>query len=111
VSASADEPLLVSKALAARLLSVSVDTFERAVMPDIRVVRIGRRVLFSVADLGTWVEAHAALPLVSELPQHACENQAVRRRYSASLQRRRRGIVERTPNRRGDAGLQPAPRP
>lgn len=111
MSSSAHEPLLVSKAVAAKLLSVSVDTFERAVMPDVRVVRIGRRVLFSVADLGAWVEAHAAVLLVSELPQHACENQAVRRRYSASLQRRRGGIVDRTTNRRGGAGLTPAPRP
>ena len=108
---AADEPLLVSKALAARLLSISVDTFERAVMPDVRVVRIGRRVLFSVADLGAWVEAHASVLLVSELPQHACENEGVRRRYSGSLQRRRGGMVDRTTNRRGGAGLDPAPRP
>lgn len=58
--ASPQDPILVSKALAARLLSISVDTFERAVMPDIRTVRIGRRVLFPVAELGAWVEQHAA---------------------------------------------------
>lgn len=111
MSSTSDEPILVSKALAAKLLSISIDSFERAVMPDVRVVRIGRRVLFSVADLGAWVEAHAAVPLVSELPQHACESEGVRRRYSASLQRQRRGIVDRTTNRRGGAGLEPAPRP
>jgi hypothetical protein len=111
VSADADKPLLVSKALAARLLSISIDTFEREVMPDVRVVRIGRRVMFPIADLGGWVEEHAAVPLVSELPQHACENAAVRRRYSASLQGRGRAMVDRPKNRRGGAGLRPAPRP
>lgn len=111
MSANSEKPILVSKALAARLLSISVDTFERLVMPDVRVVRVGRRVLFPVADLGAWVEEHAAVPLVSELPQHACENAEVRRRYSASLQRRGRGMVDRPINRRGDAGLRPAPRP
>lgn len=105
------EPLLVSKALAARLLSISIDTFEREIMPDIRVVRIGRRVLFAVADLGEWVEEHAAVPLVSELPQHACETARVRRRMKDSLPARRGGIVDRTTTRRGGAGLGPAPRP
>jgi hypothetical protein len=104
VSATADEPLLVSKELAARLLSVSVDTFERAVMPDLRVVRIGRRVLFGVADLGAWVEAHSAVPLVSELPQHACESARGTSRLGASLPLRRRGIVDRTTNTRSGAG-------
>ncbi len=52
-------------------------------MPDIRVVRIGRRVLFAVADFGAWVEAHAAVPLVSELPQHAWKR-AGEERYSAA---------------------------
>lgn len=106
-----EEPLLVSKALAARLLSISVDTFEREVMPDIRVVRIGRRVLFAVADLAVWIEDRAAVPLVSELPQHACETARVRRRLKDSLPSRRGGKVDRTTTRRGGAGLRPAPRP
>jgi hypothetical protein len=105
------EPILVSKKLAARLLGISVDTFERGVMPDIRVVRIRSRVLFAVADLGAWVEEHSAVPLVSELPQHACETRAANHRLRASLPSRRGGIVDRTRNRRGGAGLAPAPRP
>lgn len=106
------EPILVSKELAAKLLSISVDTFERAVMPDIQVVRIGRRVLFSVAHLGTWVEEHSAVPLVSEAPQHACETARVRGRLRGSLPSRRGGMVDRTTtSKRGDAGLSPAPRP
>ena len=63
-----DEPLLVSKAVAAQLLSISIDTFERPSCPRSAHVRIGRRVLFSVPDLGDWVEEHAAVPLVSNLP-------------------------------------------
>lgn len=111
MAASSEEPILVSKALAARLLSISVDTFERAVMPDIRRVRIGRRVLFRIADLGAWVEQQSAVPLASEIPRHAYE---IRRRKvppSGSLPARRGGIVDRTTNRRGGAGLSPAPRP
>ena len=111
MSADAENPLLVSKALAARLLSISIDTFEREVMPDVRVVRIGRRVMFPIGDLGAWVEEHAAVPLLSELPVHSCENAGVRRRYSASLQGRGRAMVDRPKNRRGGAGLRPAPRP
>ena len=106
-----DEPLLVSKALAARLLSISEDTFERAVMPEIRRVRIGRRVLFPVAELGDWVEEHSVVSLVSELP---CRGRQTRRPQGLarrSLSPRRRGIVDRTTTKRGDAGLSPAPRP
>jgi hypothetical protein len=111
VSADADKPLLVSKPLAARLLGISIDTFEREIMPQVRVVRIGRRVMFPIGDLGAWVEEHAAVPLVSELPQHSCENTGVRRRHSASLQGRGRAMIDRPKNRRGGAGLRPAPRP
>jgi hypothetical protein len=105
------KPIVVSKEIAAKLLSVSIDTFERSVMPNVRNVRIGRRVLFVVADLDAWVEQNAAVPLVSELPQHACETRSLRRRHVTSLQRRGRGIVDRTTERRGGAGLGPAPRP
>jgi hypothetical protein len=99
------EPFLVSKEVAAKLLSISIDTFERSVMPDVRVVRIGRRVLFSVADLGEWVEAHAAVPLRSELPQHTCEKAAPRGRETASLPRSGRAMVDRTNHRAGRRGI------
>jgi hypothetical protein len=111
VTRDPSEPILVSKALAARLLSISIDTFERAVMPDIRTVRIGRRVLFAVEDLGAWVEEHSAVPLVSELSQHACETARVRLLARRSLPPRRGGMVDRTTTKRGGAGLRPAPRP
>jgi hypothetical protein len=64
-----DEKLLVSKARAAEMLSISIDTFEREVMPGVRTVRIGRRVLFSIQDLARWVDEHAAFPLSRDLPQ------------------------------------------
>ena len=56
VAASTATPILVSKALAARLLSISIDTFERAVM----LGGSGRRVLFAIADLGLLLLAHHA---------------------------------------------------
>jgi hypothetical protein len=59
--------LVVPKAEAADLLSISVDTFERRVMPELRVVHIGRRVLFAVADLERFVERHAAIPLADDI--------------------------------------------
>jgi hypothetical protein len=111
VASEQHEPILVSKALAARLLSISIDSFERTVMPDLRNVRIGRRVLFAVADLGDWVEEHAAVPLVSEMPQHACETARGKSLMRGSLPRRRGGNVNRTTTNRGGAGLSPAPRP
>ena len=61
--------LLVSKLQAAELLSISVDSFERLVMPEVRIVRIGRRVLFAVGDLERYVERQAAAPLAAELEQ------------------------------------------
>jgi hypothetical protein len=68
---NSDEKLLVSKARAAEMLSISIDTFERLVMPGVRTVRIGRRVLFSVRDLALWVDEHAAFPLSRELPHRS----------------------------------------
>jgi hypothetical protein len=106
-----DTPLMVSKALAARLMSISEDTFERVVMRDIRRVRIGRRVLFPVAELGDWIEEHSAIPLASELPRHACEPGRARLAVNHSLPRRRGGMVDRTTTKRGGAGLRPAPHP
>lgn len=111
MSSEQHEPILVSKALAARLLSISEDTFERVVMPEIRRVRIGRRVLFAVADLGEWVEAHSAVPLVSEMPRHACETVRGRSLIRGSLPRRNGGNMDRTTTKRGGAGLSPTPRP
>jgi hypothetical protein len=53
-----------TKADAARALSVSVDHFERHVMPDLRVIRrSGRPVLIPARELERCVVDHAAYPL------------------------------------------------
>jgi hypothetical protein len=57
--------LLVTKPEAADRLSMSVDSFERYVMPDLRLVRRGRLVLVPVAELEGWVYQNAAPTLPS----------------------------------------------
>src|ERR1019366_468783 len=97
-----DQPLLVSKARAAELLSISIDTFERFVMPEVRVVKIGRRVLFAVPDLARWVNEHAAIPLSAELPhKDPCETRRNGSLLSPSVAMVRRNI------KRGPARQQP----
>src|SRR3954451_20711137 len=44
----------VSREVAAEALGVSLDTFERHVLPDLRVVRRGRRVLVPTRELERW---------------------------------------------------------
>lgn len=44
---------------AARSLSISRDHFERHVMPDLRIVRSGRRKLIPVRELDRWLDQHA----------------------------------------------------
>lgn len=53
--------LLLTKAAAAESLSMSIDSFERYVLPAVRVVRRGRLVLVPVAELERWIEAEADL--------------------------------------------------
>jgi hypothetical protein len=60
-------PLLVSKVQAAELLAISVDSFERHVMPSVRVTRIGNRCLFAVRELEDWIERESASPLEADL--------------------------------------------
>ena len=55
--------LALSKAEAAEALGVSVDFLEAHVMPELRVVRKGRRRLIAVAELERWLEASADGPL------------------------------------------------
>jgi len=52
-------PVAVTKPQAADLLSMSVDSLERHVLPDLRVIRRGRLVLIPVAELERWCEANA----------------------------------------------------
>ena len=45
---------------AAEALGISRDTLDRYVLPHLRVVRVGRRVLIPVRELERWVEESAA---------------------------------------------------
>jgi hypothetical protein len=56
-------PLLATREEAARLLAMSVDSFERYVQPEVRLVRVGSMVLVPVVELERWVEEHSARTL------------------------------------------------
>lgn len=55
--------LCVSRAQAAALLSISLDHFERHVLPELRVVQSGRRQLVPVLELQEFVNRSAARAL------------------------------------------------
>lgn len=52
---------------AALAVGVSRDSFERYVLPELRVVRIGRRLVIPLKELDRWVDRNAARALVDEL--------------------------------------------
>jgi hypothetical protein len=63
--------LAISKAEAAAMVDLSLDAFEDYVLPDLRVVRVGkdpvpgrrdtRRVIVPVRELEAWLDKHAAI--------------------------------------------------
>lgn len=55
--------LAVSYAEAAELLSMSVDTFRRHALPDLRVVRAGGKRVVAIAELQNWLDRSAARAL------------------------------------------------
>jgi len=55
--------LALTKPEAAAALGCSIDTLERHVLPELRVVRRGRLVLIPVAEIERWLERSAALTL------------------------------------------------
>lgn len=57
------DPIAVTQREAARLLSVSVDTFVRYIAPELRVVYVGRCRLYPVRELERWLELNASRPL------------------------------------------------
>lgn len=59
----ADRRLALSKQEAAQALGVSVDFLEAHVMPELRVVRVGRRRLIPTRELERWLEHHATRAL------------------------------------------------
>jgi hypothetical protein len=52
-------PVAVTKAQAAIALSMSIDSLERYVLHDLRVIRRGRLVLIPVNELERWCESNA----------------------------------------------------
>ena len=52
-------PVALPKPAAAAALGMSVDSFERYVMADIRCIRLGRLRLFPVAELERWANDNA----------------------------------------------------
>lgn len=52
-------PIALSKPDAAAALGMSVDSFERYVMADVRCIRRGRLRLFPVAELERWANVNA----------------------------------------------------
>jgi hypothetical protein len=64
VSRGPDVPrLALTRQEAAQSLGISIDHYERHVLPELRVVRSGRLVLVPVDELRRWVDDHAALTL------------------------------------------------
>jgi hypothetical protein len=61
------EPLAVGPDRAAELLSISRDLFDREVLPHLRIVRVGRRVIVPIVELQKFLDRHAAMPLTGEL--------------------------------------------
>ena len=59
--------LVLSIDEAAEALGVSRDTFERYVISELRLIRLGRRLLVPVPELERWVEQHAGTPLIADL--------------------------------------------
>jgi excisionase family DNA binding protein len=55
--------LALTKSQAATELSMSVDTFERYVMADLRLVRIGRKVLVPRREIEGWLTRNAAFTI------------------------------------------------
>ena len=51
--------LALSRAEAAESLSMSLDSFERYVQPDLRLVRRGKLRLVPVSELQRWLDRHA----------------------------------------------------
>ncbi len=57
--------LIVSKAEAADMLSMSINSFDRYVMADLKLIRKGRLVLVPVSELERWAEENAERTLAA----------------------------------------------
>ncbi len=56
-----DRPMALSLDEAADSLSISRDSFERHVAPELRLLSVGRRVVVPVSEIERWIGLHAAL--------------------------------------------------
>lgn len=52
-------PIAVTRETAAQMLGMSIDSFERHVQPDVRLIRRGKLRLVPVEELRKWAEANA----------------------------------------------------
>lgn len=52
-----------SRAEAARSLGMGLTTFEQRVQPDLRVVRVGRKVLVPARELERWITENVEAPM------------------------------------------------
>lgn len=58
-------PVAVTKPQAAAALGVSVDSFERHIQSDLKVIRRGRLRLFAVAELERWAHDNSERTLAA----------------------------------------------
>jgi len=49
--------IALTRSEAAAALSMSVDSFERHVQPDLRLIRRGRMILVAVSELDRWADS------------------------------------------------------
>jgi hypothetical protein len=61
VNASPVPCVTLTKARAAQALDMSVDSFERHVLPEVKVIRRGRLTLVSLVELQRWAERESAV--------------------------------------------------
>src|SRR5687767_2727825 len=59
IATAAIPRVALSRSEAAAALGISLDSFERHVQPDLRLIRRGRLVLVPVAELERWAESVA----------------------------------------------------
>ena len=56
-------PVAVDRETAASALGVGISTFGERIQPELRVVRLGSKVLIPVAELERWCERRAELTI------------------------------------------------
>jgi hypothetical protein len=52
--------LALTRAEAAKAIGMSIDSFERYVQPELKIVRVGRMRLIQVRELERWLQENAA---------------------------------------------------